>query len=76
MPETSAGSGTDLEIEYHRPAYVGDRLSVSGNRLLSCIPKETSIGRGAFMIHESYVHNQRGELVATIRRGTYSYNPK
>lgn len=76
MPKTSAAFATDIEIEYHTPALVGDRLTTSGNKLLSVVPKETSVGRGAFMIFEGYVHNQRGELVATIRRGLYQYNPK
>lgn len=75
VPKTSAAFATDIEIEYHQPAYVGDRLTSSGNKLLSCVPKETSVGRGAFTIYESYVHNQRGELIATIRRGLYQYNP-
>lgn len=75
QPPTSAAFATDIEIEYHTPAYVGDRLTSSGNRLVSCAPKETSVGRGAFMIFESYVHNQRQELVATVRRGLYQYQP-
>jgi hypothetical protein len=39
------------------------------------VPKQTSVGRGAFQIFESYVHNQQGELIATVRRGLYSYVP-
>ena len=74
-PPTVAGFATDVETEYHQDAYVGDRLTLSGNRLISVLPKETSVGRGAFMIRESYVHNQRGELIATLRRGSYSYVP-
>ena len=74
-PPTTAGFATDIEIEYHRDAYVGDRLTSSGNKLISCLPKQTSVGRGAFQIFESYVHNQQGELIATIRRGLYSYVP-
>ncbi len=74
-PATSAGFATDIEIDYHKDAYVGDRLTSSGNKLISCVPKQTSVGRGAFQIFESYVHNQKGELIATIRRGLYSYLP-
>ena len=74
-PPTSAAFATDIEIEYHRDAYVGDRLTSSGNRLISCLPKQTSVGRGAFQIYESYVHNQGGDLIATVRRGLYSYVP-
>ena len=75
VPATTAAFATDIEIEYHRDAYVGDRLTNSGNRLISCVPKQTSVGRGAFQILESYVHNQDGELIATVRRGLYSYVP-
>ena len=75
VPETTAAFATDIEIEYHKDAYVGDRLTNSGNRLISCVPKQTSVGRGAFQILESYVHNQDGELIATVRRGLYSYVP-
>lgn len=74
-PPTTAGFATDIEVEYHKDAYVGDRLTNSGNRLISCAPKQTSVGRGAFQIFESYVHNQKGELIATVRRGLYSYVP-
>ncbi len=74
-PPTTAAFATDIEIEYHRDAYVGDRLMNSGNRLISCLPKQTSVGRGAFQIFESYVHNQDGDLIATVRRGLYSYVP-
>ncbi len=75
VPPTTAAFATDIEIEYHQDAYVGDRLTSSGNRLISCLPKQTSVGRGAFQIFESYVHNQDGELIATVRRGLYSYVP-
>ena len=74
-PPTTAGFATDIEIEYHRDAFLGDRLTSTGNRLISCLPKQTSVGRGAFQIFESYVHNQKGELIATVRRGLYSYVP-
>lgn len=75
LPEAPVGFATDIEIEYHQDAYVGDRLHVTGQKLISCVPKETSVGKGAFMIQESYVRNQKGELIATLRRGLYSYVP-
>jgi hypothetical protein len=74
-PDVSAGFATDVEIEYFQDVLVGDRLEMRGNKLLSCVPKETSVGRGAFMIFESNCYNQRGEMVATMRRGLYAYNP-
>ncbi len=75
QPPTSAAFATDIEIEYFTPACVGDRLTSSGRKLLSVLPKETSVGRGAFMVWENDVHNQRGELVAKLRRGLYQYVP-
>ena len=74
-PPASAGFATDIEIEYFADVYVGDRLRMEGNKLLSCLPKETSVGRGAFMVFESRCYNQNDELVAVMRRGLYVYNP-
>ena len=74
-PPTSLSFVTDLAIEYLAPVYVGDRLSRRGHRLVSVLPKETSIGRGAFLTYESEVRNQRGELVARSRNGGYHYTP-
>lgn len=74
-PPTSAGFATDIEIEYHEPPCVGDRLTTSGRKLLSVTPRETSVGRGAFMVWETQIHNQREELVARSRTGVYLYVP-
>jgi acyl dehydratase len=74
-PPTTGYFATDIEIEYVQPVVVGDRLTSSGRRLVSVVPKETSVGRGAFLIWESEVRNQRGELVAKMRNGLYNYNP-
>jgi len=75
-PATSAGFATDIEIEYFEPVCVGDHLTYSGRKLLSVVPRETSVGRGAFMVWQREVHNQRGELVAQLRNGGYQYVPK
>ena len=72
-PPTTAGFATDIEIEYHEPPVVGDRLTVKGRELMSCLPRETRVGRGAFMIWQRQVVNQRGELVALLRNGGYRY---
>ncbi|MDA0256503.1 MAG: MaoC family dehydratase N-terminal domain-containing protein [Chloroflexi bacterium] len=74
-PPTVLTFVTDLAIEYLAPVYVGDRLSRRGHRLAAVVPKETSIGRGAFLTYESEVWNQRGELVARSQNGGYHYNP-
>jgi hypothetical protein len=73
MPPVNAAFATDVEYEYIRPFVVGDRLSMHGRTLLSCLPKETSVGRGAFINVESEVRNQHGELIAISRLGLYCY---
>ena len=75
MPDTTAAFATDVEIEYFEPAVVGDRLTVRGRTLLSCLPRETRVGRGAFMVWEREVINQDGARVALLRNGGYSYVP-
>jgi hypothetical protein len=74
-PPTTGYFATDIEIDYIRPVVVGDRLCRVGYVLLSCEPKETKVGLGAFMVWESEVRNQNGEVVAKTRMGTYNYNP-
>ncbi len=73
MPRTFA---TNVEIEYGDPVCVGDRLTSSGLRLVSVVPKETRVGRGAFVTTEGAIRNQRGELVATVRHGGFQYRPR
>lgn len=74
-PDATAGFATDVEIEYFDDVYIGDNLRMEGNKLLSVVPKETSVGRGAFMIFENRCYNQKDEMVATMKRGLYVYNP-
>lgn len=74
-PATTGHFATDIEIEYFTPAVIGDRLTRRGALLLACEPKETRVGRGAFLTWESEVVNQRGELVARMRIGSFRYNP-
>jgi len=66
---------TDIEIDYIKPIVVGDRLCRVGYILLSCVPKETKVGRGAFTVWESEIRNQHREVVAKIRMGLYFYCP-
>ncbi len=74
-PPYTATFATDIEIEYHEPVCVGDRLTRSGRRLVAVVPRETRVGRGAFLTFESRLHNQRGELVAVQRNGSFRYTP-
>lgn len=75
LPDSPGFFATDIEIDYLRPVVVGDRVRTRGRKLLSCVPKETSVGRGAFLVWESEILNQHGELVARTRIGVYLYDP-
>lgn len=75
MPRTTASFVTDMEVEYLIPVYVGDNLTSSGRKLISVNVRKTSVGFGAFMVFEGEIRNQRGEVVAKVRNGGYSYNP-
>ncbi len=59
MPPSPSFFATDIEIDYLQPVVVGDRVRMKGRKLLSCTPKETSVGRGAFIVWESEILNQR-----------------
>jgi acyl dehydratase len=63
-------------VEYFRPVTVGDRLHRRGAKLTDCSPKETRVGRGAFLTWESEICNQRDELVARTRMTSLRYNPR
>ncbi|MGH2507166.1 MAG: FAS1-like dehydratase domain-containing protein [Ktedonobacteraceae bacterium] len=76
MPPSPGFFATDIEIDYLQPVLLGDRLCMRGRKLLSCTPKETSVGRGAFLTLESEAINQRGEVIARFRTGMYYYVPK
>jgi hypothetical protein len=65
----------DFELDLLLPVVLGDRLARAGMTLVSCSPKETSVGRGAFMTWEWEVRNQRSEAVARFRNTMYLYNP-
>ncbi len=76
MPPITQVIVTDVQIEFFEPACVGDRLTVQGNRLANVRPRKTRIGVGAFINNENEIYNQRGELVARVNQGMYSYNPE
>jgi len=74
-PPTSGFFATDMEMDFLRPVLVGERLGTRGRLLLACTPKETKVGRGAFMTTQSQIVSDRGDIVARMRVSTYSYNP-
>ena len=76
MPPTTQGLNTGMNIEFFEPVCVGDRLTVKGKKLIEARPRKTTIGFGAFILTESEIYNQRGELVARTQEGGYAYNPE
>ena len=74
-PPTTGFFATDIEMDFLRPVHVGERLGTRGRRLLSCTPKQTRVGRGAFMTTESDIVSDAGDVVARMRTSVYAYNP-
>lgn len=66
---------TDFEMEFLRPVAVGERIGTTPNRLLSVNPKETKVGRGAFLTFESDIVSDKGDVVAKNRSTAFFYNP-
>ena len=75
MPDTSAAMTTDLEVEFFEDAIVGDRLYEMGDKIIAVTPKETAVGRGAFVTRQWEVRNQDDVLIGQVRRTIYSYVP-
>lgn len=74
-PRTTGFFGTDIEVDFLRDVVAGERIGRRGKTLLSCKPKETAVGRGAFMTWESEIVTEELEVVGRIRIGTYAYVP-
>jgi acyl dehydratase len=74
-PETTGYFAAETGADYLAPVEVGDRLCRTGDLLLSCVPKQTRVGRGAFVTWQSQIRNQRDVLVARLRSTSYSYVP-
>lgn len=74
-PPTSGYFAAEMAADYLAPVSAGDRLARVGHLLVSCVPKETSVGRGAFVTWQYEIRDQRGEAVARVRNTTYSYVP-
>ena len=75
VPPTTTGVVTDVEIEFFESACVGDQLTVKGDKVVNVRPRQTRIGYGAFVNRANEIFNQRGDLVARVNQGVYSYNP-
>ena len=74
-PHLTGFFATDIEMDFVRPPVAGEHLSKRGNKLLSCVPKWISVGRGAFLTLESEVVTDSGEVVARVRNTVFAYEP-
>jgi hypothetical protein len=74
-PRTTGYFATDIEFDFLRPVVAGERVGRRGYRLVACTPKETAVGRGAFMTWESEIVAGDDEVVTRMRVGTYAYQP-
>ena len=78
-PQAPAITGyfaTDMEYDFLRPVVVGELLGRRGPRLIACLPKETKVGRGAFVTFEAEtLSSADGEVVARMRFSLFCYNP-
>jgi hypothetical protein len=75
-PRTEGFFATDMEFEFVRPLRMGERVATRGRKLVGCVPKQTSVGRGAFLTWESLIVDEAGETVVRVRTGTYAYVPR
>jgi hypothetical protein len=75
FPPFSGYFATDIDIDFIRPAMVGERVMRRGNKLVACEPKETRVGRGAFVKFESELVTEHGEVISRMRTGVYLYEP-
>jgi hypothetical protein len=74
-PPTTGFFATNYDVEYLQAVVVGDRLLRRGAKLVACQPKETKVGRGAFLTWESEIVNQRLDVVARLQTTYFRYNP-
>ena len=75
-PDVAARVATDIETEFYGHFILGDKPYKKGCTLLACSPKESGVGRGAFLTWESDVMSREGALLAQIRTSLYYYVPR
>jgi hypothetical protein len=74
-PPTSAVFGTGISMEFVRPLVVGERVAVGPRRLVACVPKQTRVGRGAFVTFDREFFADGVELIGRAQAQIYLYNP-
>ena len=74
-PPITGYFAADMELDFLREVTVGERVGRRGARLVGCNPKETRVGRGAFLTFETEVVSSNGDVVARMRSSVYCYQP-
>jgi N-terminal half of MaoC dehydratase len=74
-PPTSHIFATEMSYEFARPIAVGERVGVTGRRLVACIPKRTSVGRGAFVTVTRRLVAEDLDTVCRVQLEMYLYDP-
>lgn len=74
-PPITNSFATGWDTDFLQPAVVGDRIRRRGLLLQGCRPKQTRVGRGAFINWQSEIINDRHELLARLRTTLFLYNP-
>ncbi|TDC57441.1 hypothetical protein E1281_04960 [Actinomadura sp. KC345] len=74
-PPTSGMFGTCLSIEFERPLHAGERAGAGPRRLLACEPKETRVGRGAFVTFDRHVFTGDMEPICRVEAQIYFFDP-
>lgn len=75
-PAVSGFFVVEWNADYLRPVRIGERVGFRGQRLVSCVPKETKVGRGAFVTFDGEIVDAAGEPVVRLRRTLFMYEPR
>ena len=73
-PRTTHTFGTSVSTFWDRPPVVGERLGNGPRRLVEVVPKQTSVGRGAFVTFEREIVSDAGDRVCRTVAQMYLYN--
>ena len=63
------------ELEFYRPIFLGDEISVSGKAVDIVRKQSKSLGPMLFVTGDAYYRNQNGNLIGTIRTTQARYKP-
>ena len=75
LPGRSMINGSN-DTTFHRPVWVGDRLSVEEELLSVSDLKQTRLGDGHFVETLSVFRNQDGAVVAEVRNTLFRFTPR